>query len=256
MLVPNRVFRNAGGARFEEVTTAGGFGHIQKGHGVSFGDIDHDGDQDVFMVLGGAFEGDLAQNVLLLNPGRDHAWITLRLRGTASNRLGIGARIAVAVETPDGDRVIHATAGSGGSFGASTAAAGDRLGAATRIRALTVVWPGSGRRDTHRDVPLNRVVLVREGETAVETVPVSPWTSTRSLPCGTARTPGGLGWAGSLGRRTAWTPEGLGWAPSGAQATNGGPGVCAAERAMESSCARELQRARPLQRTVSGSVRG
>ena len=174
MLVPNRVFRNAGGARFEEVTTAGGFGHVQKGHGVSFGDIDHDGDQDVFMVLGGAFEGDLSQNVLLLNPGHDHAWITLRLFGTASNRFGIGARITVAVETPDGERVIHATAGSGGSFGASTLQQEIGLGDATRIRELTVVWPGSGRRDTHRDVPLNRVVLVREGAAAVEPVPVQP----------------------------------------------------------------------------------
>ena len=174
MLVPNRVFRNAGGARFEEVTTAGGFGHVQKGHGVSFGDIDDDGDQDVFMVLGGAFEGDLSQNVLLLNPGHDHAWITLRLFGTASNRLGIGARITVAVETPGGERVIHATAGSGGSFGASTLQQEIGLGDATRIRELTVVWPGSGRRDTHRAVPLNRVLLVREGEAAVEPVPVRP----------------------------------------------------------------------------------
>ncbi len=174
MLVPNRVFRNAGGARFEEVTTAGGFGHVQKGHGVSFGDIDHDGDQDVFMVLGGAFEGDLSQNVLLLNPGHDHAWITLRLLGTASNRFGIGARITVAVETPHGERVIHATAGSGGSFGASTLQQEIGLGDATRIRELTVVWPGSGRRDTHRDVPLDRMLLVREGEAAVESVPVRP----------------------------------------------------------------------------------
>ena len=174
MLVPNRVFRNAGGERFDDVTTAGGFGHIQKGHGVSFGDIDHDGDQDVFMVLGGAFEGDRSQNVLLLNPGHGNAWITLRLRGTASNRLAIGARITVAVETPEGDRVIHATAGSGGSFGASTLQQEIGLGTATRIRELTVVWPGSGRRDTYRDVPLNRVALVREGAPAVESVPVLP----------------------------------------------------------------------------------
>ncbi|MCY4073956.1 MAG: ASPIC/UnbV domain-containing protein, partial [Acidobacteria bacterium] len=128
----------------------------------------------VFMVLGGAFEGDLSQNVLLLNPGHDHAWITLRLLGTASNRFGIGARITVAVETPDGERVIHATAGSGGSFGASTLQQEIGLGDATRIRELTVVWPGSGRRDTHRDVPLDRMLLVREGEAAVEPVPVRP----------------------------------------------------------------------------------
>ena len=136
MLVPNRVFRNAGG-RFEEVTAAGGFGHVQKGHGVSFGDIDHDGDQDVFMVLGGAFEGDVAQNVLLLNPGHGNAWVTLRLRGTDANRLGIGARIAVAVDTPRGARTIHALAGSGGSFGASTLQQEIGLGDATRIRELT-----------------------------------------------------------------------------------------------------------------------
>ena len=93
MLIPNRVFRNVGGARFEDVTAAGGFGHVQKGHGGAFGDIEHDGDQDLYIVLGGAAEADLSQNVLLLNPGHGNAWITLKLRGTASNRLAIGARI-------------------------------------------------------------------------------------------------------------------------------------------------------------------
>ena len=173
MLVPNRVFRNMGG-RFDEVTAAGTFGHVQKGHGVSFGDIDHDGDQDVFMVLGGAFEGDVAQNILLLNPGHGHAWVTLRLRGTSANRLGFGARIAVEVDTPRGRRTIHALAGTGGSFGASTLQQEIGLGDATRIRELTVVWPGSGRRDRWRDVPLNRVLLVREGARAVGPLPVPP----------------------------------------------------------------------------------
>ena len=173
MLVANRVFRNAGG-RFEEVTAAGGFGHVQKGHGVSFGDIDNDGDQDVFMVLGGAFEGDVAQNVLLLNPGQGNAWVTLRLRGTASNRLAIGARIAVEVDTPGGTRTVHALAGSGGSFGASTLQQEIGLGDATRIRELTVAWPGSGRRDVWRDVPINRVLQVREGARAVGPLPVQP----------------------------------------------------------------------------------
>ena len=173
MLVPNRVFRNVGGARFEDAT-ADGFGYIQKGHGISFGDIDHDGDQDVFMVLGGAFEGDESQNVLLLNPGHGHAWITVRLRGTASNRLALGARLTVEVATPDGDRAIHATVGSGGSFGASTLQQEIGLGNATMIRQLEVVWPGGGRRDSYRDVPLNHVVLVREGAAAVEPVEVRP----------------------------------------------------------------------------------
>ena len=45
-LIPNRMFRNADGKAFQEVTSSGGFGHIQKGHGVSFADLDNDGDFD------------------------------------------------------------------------------------------------------------------------------------------------------------------------------------------------------------------
>src|SRR6185503_10507424 len=32
-LIPNRMFHSAGGRRFQDITTAGGFGHLQKGHG-------------------------------------------------------------------------------------------------------------------------------------------------------------------------------------------------------------------------------
>ena len=192
MLTPNRVFRNAGGERFENVSPAGGFGHLQKGHAVSFGDIDHDGDQDVYVVLGGYYEGDASRNVLLLNPGHGNAWVTLRLEGTASNRLAIGARIAVAVAAPDGDRVVHTVAGTGGSFGASTMQQEIGLGSATRILELTVVWPGSGRRDVHRDVPLNRVLLIREGDPVVTPCRSILSTSTRSPPGRASQNPGGF----------------------------------------------------------------
>ncbi len=38
------MFRNVGGRRFADVTTATGTGHLQKGHGVAWADIDDDGD--------------------------------------------------------------------------------------------------------------------------------------------------------------------------------------------------------------------
>jgi hypothetical protein len=78
-LVPNRMFRNAAGRRFEDVTAAGGFGHLQKGHGIAFGDIDNDGDQDIYAVMGGAYAGDVYPNVLSENPGTPHHWLTLEL---------------------------------------------------------------------------------------------------------------------------------------------------------------------------------
>ena len=76
-LMPNRMFRNDAGKRFQDVTTSGGFGHLQKGHGVAFADLDHDGDQDIYQVVGGAVEGDTYRNVLFENPGHGNSWVKL-----------------------------------------------------------------------------------------------------------------------------------------------------------------------------------
>ncbi|MFP6650318.1 MAG: VCBS repeat-containing protein, partial [Pirellulaceae bacterium] len=46
-LMPNLMFHNREGKGFSDVTTSGGFGHLQKGHGIAFFDYDHDGDEDV-----------------------------------------------------------------------------------------------------------------------------------------------------------------------------------------------------------------
>ncbi len=165
-ITPTRALRNAGGLRFQDVTTSGGFGYLWKGHGVSFGDFDGDGDQDVYVVYGGAFEGDRGRNVLLENPGHGNSWLTVRLVGVEANRGGIGSRIRVRVSTPRGAREVHHLVGSGGSFGANTLQAEIGLGDATAVEELEVRWAGSGRRDLHRDVPLDRIVSVREGAEA------------------------------------------------------------------------------------------
>src|SRR6185295_783690 len=86
-LVPNRMFRNAGGKFFQEVTTATGTGQLQKGHGVGFADLDNDGDQDIYAVTGGAFTADNYRNALFLNPGNTNHWLKLKLEGTKSNRV-------------------------------------------------------------------------------------------------------------------------------------------------------------------------
>mgnify|MGYP000902696725 CR=1 FL=1 len=145
-IVPNRMYRNDGGRRFHDVTTAGGFGHLQKGHAVAFGDIDGDGQQDVFANIGGAMRGDRFHSALFKNPGhRHHHWLRLELVGQRANRFAIGARLRVRVRTADGQvRDIHRTAGSGGSFGASSLRPLIGIGEATQVEEIEVRWPGSG----------------------------------------------------------------------------------------------------------------
>ncbi|HEY1810361.1 MAG TPA: VCBS repeat-containing protein, partial [Acidobacteriaceae bacterium] len=71
-LLPNRMFRNDQGRAFEDITTSGGFGHLQKGHSIAFGDPGNNGHEDVFEEMGGALPGDLFTSVLYRNPGNSN----------------------------------------------------------------------------------------------------------------------------------------------------------------------------------------
>lgn len=170
-ILPNRMLRNAGGQRFQDVTTAGGFGTLQKGHGISFADFDHDGDQDIYQVLGAAFEGDVYRNALLENPGHGHHWLTLFVQGTRANRDGIGARIQVRVVTVAGAaRDIYATVGSGGSFGSSPLRQELGLGNAMAIEFVEVTWPGDSVRQRFAGLEVDRAYRLIEGEQASQRV--------------------------------------------------------------------------------------
>jgi hypothetical protein len=163
-VMPNVMLRNDRGMRFQDVTFAGGFGHLQKGHGVAFGDVDQDGDQDLFHQLGGFFPGDAFANALFENPGSGNHWVTLRLVGRKANSFGVGARIEVRVVEGGRPRTIHVLAGSGGSFGGSSLQQEIGLGGAERVEELIVRWPGRRTEQRFRRVAADRVYRVVEGE--------------------------------------------------------------------------------------------
>jgi hypothetical protein len=165
-LVPNRMFRNHEGRTFQDVTTAGNFGHLQKGHGVAFGDVDHDGDQDVFEQMGGAYLADRAHSVLYRNPGNANRWVGLDLAGVRTNRKAVGARIKVMVEGKKGRREIYRTVSEGGSFGASPFRQHIGIGDAERIVGAEILWPVTGQTQAVAGLEPGRWYEVREGEAA------------------------------------------------------------------------------------------
>jgi len=164
-LTPNLAYRSVGGQSFVDVSVAAGLGHLGKGHGVAFGDLDRDGDQDVFVQIGGFYPGDAFSDALYRNPSHGNAWVTVLLEGTRSARSAIGALIAVDIETPDGSvRTVYAHVGTGGSFGGSSLQQEMGLGDASRIVRLTVTWPATGTVETFADVPMNAHVRIVESE--------------------------------------------------------------------------------------------
>ena len=166
-IIPNRMFRNAGGRFFQDVTTATGTGSLQKGHAVGFADLNEDGAQDVYVSLGGAYTGDAARNALFLNPGTTNRWLKVKLIGVKANRAAIGARIQVVVTTPTGRREIHRTVNSGGSFGSNPLRQEIGLGDATAVESVEIRWPGSDLRQTVKGLELNQTYEIREGDPAI-----------------------------------------------------------------------------------------
>ncbi len=169
-LMPNVMYRNDGGRRFQDVTFAGGFGQLQKGHGVAFGDLDNDGDQDLFEQLGGAFPGDAYPNALWENPGGDHHWLTLRLTGDGRNPYAVGARVEVRLHEGDTRRSVHALVGSGGSFGGSSLQQEIGLGKAEAIDEVLIRWPGRTEPQRFQGVAMDGAYRAVVGAAALEPV--------------------------------------------------------------------------------------
>ena len=170
-LTPNLMFLNRRGDGFVDVTSAGGFGHLQKGHAIAFADLDHDGDQDVFANMGGAYAGDGFANVLFENPGFSNRWIAVRLVGTRSNRSAIGARIQVEFDDAKQRRSVYKWVNSGGSFGGNPLRQQIGLGQAAIIDTISIYWPTSDQTQRFHDVAVDQFIEITEGRSEYRRLP-------------------------------------------------------------------------------------
>ena len=164
-LMPNFMFRNQGGKSFVDVTSSTGTGHLQKGHGVAFSDVDNDGDQDISINIGGAAPGDKYNKAIFTNPGQGNNWLSLKLTGVKTNRAAIGAKIKVVVEDAAGKLSSRfREVSSGGSFGASSLTQLIGLGKARRVKSLEIYWPASKTRQQYSDLGVNQFLEIKEFE--------------------------------------------------------------------------------------------
>jgi enediyne biosynthesis protein E4 len=153
---PNAVFRNLGKGKFENVSaTAGPDFQTAAGHrGLALGDLDNDGRMDaVVTVLNG-------QTEIFHNTTKNgNHWILLKVRGTASNRMGIGAKIRVT--TADGMVQYNHVTTSVGYASSSDSRVHFGLGANAAAKEIEIAWP-SGVKQVLQDVAADRVVTVSE----------------------------------------------------------------------------------------------
>ncbi len=153
---PNALFRNLGNGKFQNVSaTAGADFQIPGAHrGLAFGDLDNDGRMDAVVgVLNGHAK-------IFHNTTRNgNHWILLKLTGSRSNRMGIGAKIRVTAA--DGSVQYNHVSTSMGYASSSDPRAHFGLGGNAAAKEIEIIWP-SGIRQVLRDVAADRVVSVTE----------------------------------------------------------------------------------------------
>ena len=121
-LMPNVMLKNVDGKRFVDVTEATGTGHLQKGHGIAFVDIDNDGDEDVLLNVGGAVPGDNYGEALFENPGDGGRTLDLGEARRREDQPAGGRREdpRALTGTVEGSPLRYREVTSGGSFGANS----------------------------------------------------------------------------------------------------------------------------------------
>ena len=152
----NSVFRNLGNGKFEDATDQAGpdFQKAAPHRGVAFGDIDNDGRIDAAVtVLNGPVK--LFHNI---SDTANH-WILLKLEGTKSNRMGIGAQIHITAE--DGQSQWNQVTTAVGYASSSDSRLHFGLGTNRRVKEIEIRWP-SGIRQTLQNVVADRIVEIRE----------------------------------------------------------------------------------------------
>lgn len=170
-LIPNKLYKNIDGKRFADVTVSARVGNLQKGHGVGISDIDNDGDQDIFTIIGGAYSGDAYNNSFYLNPGQNNnRWIKLKLEGTESNRPAIGARVKVTFKENGKTRSVYQDVNAGGSFGSSSLRREIGIGQANMIDEIMITWPGTHKKQVFKNIKPNQFLKITEGSNALEEI--------------------------------------------------------------------------------------
>lgn len=169
----NLAFRNLGEFDFEDVSEKWGLAHVGMSYGSSLGDLNGDGRLEIITT-------NLEDPVSVYQnraPSGNRA--VVELRGTQSNRMGIGCLLIA--DLPDGTKLTRQLFPYGGFLDADEPLVHFGLGENTEIQQLRVEWP-SGVTQEFKNLAANQRFTITEPDEAgtkappVKTrAPQKPW---------------------------------------------------------------------------------
>lgn len=159
----NLAYRNQKGQGFKRIEQEWGLGEVGVSFGTAYADFDNDGDLDI------AYTNLDAPPTILRNESQSGNRVIFDLRGSASNRYGVGASIEI--QTKSGKQLRQLVLARG-YLSSSEPALHFGLGEDTTIQRATISWP-SGETQVLENIPANQRLLVQEPSKS-QASPASP----------------------------------------------------------------------------------
>ena len=153
---PLLMFHNLGKGRFENSSDSLGpdFNRPIAGRGLATADFNNNGSVGIAVNVRGDFP-ELLRN----DGGSANNWLEVLLIGTKSNRDGVGSVLKL---TSGGVVQVDQAKGGTSYMSASDPRIHFGLGKRAKVESLVVTWP-SGQVDKLADLPINKVIAVKEG---------------------------------------------------------------------------------------------
>jgi enediyne biosynthesis protein E4 len=149
----NTLYHNNGDGTFSDSSASAGIEDAAgKGQGAALADIDNDGNLDIFVANLNL------QNRLYLNQGNSNNWFVVKLKGTASNRFGIGVRVMLKANNMWQTQVVD---GGSGFSSQNSIPLEFGLGETTLVDSVIVYW-SSGLVSTVTEQDANSIITIEE----------------------------------------------------------------------------------------------
>lgn len=167
----NMYFENVGGGVYQERTDVGDLSENSSDAtwGGSNGDIDNDGDLDLYIPNVGSQQFDFTNYLYKNDLAGNNNWLNIRLVGTESNRAAIGTRVFAMLEVNGERQIMRRDISAQNTFsGHNSLRAHFGLGDAQTVDTLRIMWP-SGYVNEYYDVEANQFLEYEEMESLTST---------------------------------------------------------------------------------------